>query len=140
MVIIPLCTTMNLLPSSDRWGWEFTSDGTPCVAHLVWEIPTWTSCSWKSFTDNNYYNAISFYLTKILLHLLNHVLLNRTYLFHIEGLCCGFNFILKHFYFSLLLNQDNPFIVRSIYSDSLKRENISLILNAFKHWYINIFF
>ena len=40
---VPLWTTMNSLLSSERWGWELTSLGTPWVAQRVWEIPQWVS-------------------------------------------------------------------------------------------------
>lgn len=42
-IILPLWTTTKLCSKSDRWGCEFTSDGTPWVAQRVWAIPTWLS-------------------------------------------------------------------------------------------------
>jgi len=38
---LPLWTTTKACSSSERWGWAFTSDGTPWVAHRVWAMPTW---------------------------------------------------------------------------------------------------
>ena len=59
--MIPLCTTTNLFPLSDLCGWEFTSDGTPWVAHLVCEMPTWTSCSWEIINEAMYWNYTWYY-------------------------------------------------------------------------------
>lgn len=29
-----------MFPDWDMWGWAFVSEGMPCVAHLVWAMPS----------------------------------------------------------------------------------------------------